>query len=158
MLPASHIRSATLEILASATLAKVESVLPEETVAIRDGIATFTACARNSPPVASIGTMVPEQHPSMTTTLEELKSHETPSTTNVPSGHSSTPAVQAIIVNGVPIVDPQLASVIRDELEVVTAAPEDSQAASPTHCKVIATSETRPFATCVAIVNHLIWK
>jgi hypothetical protein len=92
----------------------------------------------------------------MTTTLEELKSHETPSTTNVPSGHSSTPAVQAIIVNGVPIVEPQLASIIRNELEVVTAAPEDSQPTSPTHCKVVSTSESGPSATCVAVVHHVL--
>ena len=94
----------------------------------------------------------------MTTTLKHLKSHKPPTGTHMRSGLSIAPAMQAIVVNCVSIVDPQLASIIGNELEVVTAALEDSQAASPTHCKVIATSETRPFATGVAIVNHLIWK
>ena len=118
----------------------------------------FATGTHNNPSVSSVRAMIPEEHASVATTLKELKSHKTPPTTNIPSGHSAAPAVQAIVVNCVSIVDPQLASIIGNELEVVTAALEDSQTASPTHCKVIATSEPRPFATCVAIVNHLRWK
>ena len=162
MFPASMCGSATIEVLAAPSLAEVVNVLPEEASTISGGSAapatTLATGTHNNPLVSSVGAMIPEEHPSMTTTLEELKSHETPSTTNVPSGHSSTPAVQAIIVNGVPIVDPQLASVIRDELEVVTAAPEDSQPTSPTHCKVVSTSESWPSATCVAVVHNLMCK
>ena len=157
--PASMCGSATIEVLAAPSLAEVVNVLPEEAGTISGGSAapatTLATGTHNNPSVSSVWAVIPEEHTSMTTTLEELKPHETPSTTNVPSGHSSTPAMQAIVVNGVPIVDPQLASIIRDELEVVTAAPEDSQPTSPSHCKVVSTSESRPPATCVAVVHHL---
>jgi hypothetical protein len=65
--------------------------------------------------------MVPEEHPSMTTTLKHLNSHKMPACTNVPSDVTSTPSVQAIVVDCVPIVKPQLASIIRNNLEVVMA-------------------------------------
>jgi hypothetical protein len=74
---------------------------------------------------------------------------------NMPSGRSTAPTVQAVIVNCVPIVNPQLASIIGDKLKVVMARPEDSQAASPAHSEVIASSEPRPRATCVAIVHSM---
>jgi hypothetical protein len=41
------------------------------------------ACTYNSPTVPSVGTMVSEQHPSMATTLEHLKSHKVPTTTHM---------------------------------------------------------------------------
>ena len=154
--------SAPIEVLAAPSLTKVVDVLPEKASTISGGSATlataFATGTHNNPSVSSVRAMIPEEHASVATTLKELKSHKTPPTTNIPSGHSTAPAVQAIVVNCVSIVDPQLASIIGNELEVVTAALEDSQTASPTHCKVIATSEPRPFATCVAIVNHLMWK
>ena len=78
-----------------------------------------------------------------------------PPTTNVPSGLSIAPAVQAIIVDCVLVVDPQLAAIIRDNAEMVMACPEDSQAARPTHSEVIISRETWPSATCIAIVHHL---
>ncbi len=68
-------RPVALAILASATLATVESVLLGTTMAMCDRIAPFTAYANNSPSVASIGTMVPDKHPSMTTALKHLKPH-----------------------------------------------------------------------------------
>merc|ERR1719424_1343259 len=162
--PASMCGSAPIEVLAATSLTKVVDVLPEKASAICGLRATLLAatsatasstCTHNHPSVSSVGSMIPEEHPRMTTTLKELKSHETPPTTNIPSGHSTTPTVQAIVVNCVSIVDPQLASIIGYELEVVTAALEDSQAASPAHGKVITTSETRPFAASVAVVHHV---
>ena len=160
MFPASMCGSAPIEVLAAPSLTKVIDVLPEKSSPICGASATITTATfatrtNNNPTVSSVRAMIPEEHPSMTTTLEEFKSHKTPPTTNIPSGHSSAPAMQPIVVNGVAIVDPQLASIIRNELEMVTAAPEDSQATSPTYCKVIATSEARPSATCVPIVHHL---
>ena len=155
MLPAGHIRSATLEILASATLAKVECVFPEETVPIRDRISSFTACARNSPSVASIGTMVPEQHPSMAATLKHLKPDNMPPSTNVPSDLTIAPAVQAIVINCVSIVKPKLAPIIGNNAEMVMACFEESHAPCPTDSKVIASVETRPFASSVTIVHIL---
>ena len=154
---------APVKVLAATSLTKVVSILPEKTGTVRGLRATASTLAttlaartHNSPSVSSVGTMIPEEHPSMTTTLKELKSHKTPPATNIPSGHSTAPTVQAIVVNRVSIVDPKLASIIGYKLEVVTAAPEDSQAACPTHSKVIATSEPTPFPACVAIVHKLI--
>jgi hypothetical protein len=97
--------------------------------------------------------MIPEEHPGMTTTFKELKPHETPPATNIPPGHSTAPSVQSIVVNGVSVVDPQLASIIGNELEMVPASPEDSQAACPTNSEVITPSEARPCSACVAIVH-----
>ena len=158
--------STPIEVLAATSLTKVVDVLPEKASAICGPRATllaatsataFATCTHNRPSVSSVGSMIPEEHPCMTTTLKELKSDKTPSTTNIPTGHATAPAVQAIVVNCVSIVDPQLASIIGYELEVVTAALEDSQAASPAHGKVITTSETRPFSASVAVVHHLEW-
>jgi len=99
--------------------------------------------------------MVPEEHASMTTTLKHFKSYETPPCTNMLSSLSIAPAVQTIIVNCVSIVDPQLAAIIRDNTEVVMPRLEDSQAASPAHCEMIASGKARPSATCVAVVHHV---
>jgi len=97
--------------------------------------------------------MVPEQHTSMTTTLKHLKANKTPPSMQMLPGLSIAPTVQAIVVNGVSIVDPQLAAIIRQNAEMVMAGLEDSQAASPTHSKVITSFETAPFLACVAIVH-----
>jgi hypothetical protein len=158
MLPAGHIRLATVQVLATSTLTKVESILPEETMAICDRIRSVASAtgSDNNPSVSSVGPVIPEEHPSMTTTLEELQSHKTPPTTNILSGHSTTPAVQAVVVDCISIVDPQLASIIGYELEVVTPTFEDSQAACPTCSEVISASITRPSATSVAIVHIML--
>ena len=91
----------------------------------------------------------------MTATLKHLNSYTMSPTTKILDGFSIAPAMQAVIVNRVAVVDPQFASIIRDELEVVTAAPENSQASGPACCKVITASEPRPSATSVAIVHYL---
>jgi len=85
--------------------------------------------------------MVPEQHTSMTTTLKHLKANKTPPSMQMLPGLSIAPTVQAIVVNGVSIVDPQLAPIIGNNAEIVVASFEDSQAACPTHGKVIASSK-----------------
>jgi hypothetical protein len=116
MLPTTMRGSAPIEVLATTSLTEVVDILSEKTSAISGngatGAATFATCTYDSPSIASVGTSVPEQHPSMATTLKELNSHNTPSCTNTPSGHSSAPTVQAIVVNCVSIVEPQLASII----------------------------------------------
>jgi len=78
-----------------------------------------------------------------------------PPSTNVPSGLSIAPAVQAVIVDCVSIVNPQLAPIIGVKTEVVMARLEDSQAAGPTHREMIASGKARPSATCVAVVHHM---
>jgi hypothetical protein len=62
--------------------------------------------------------------------------------------------MQAIIVDRVPIVDPQLATIIRNDAEAVLACPPDAQNTCPTHGKVITSGETLPFAVCVAIIDN----
>jgi hypothetical protein len=122
MLPTSHVWSATIQVLATATLAKVKHVLPEKTSAISWAEpSTSAARTHNSPSISSIGTMVPEEHSSMPALFKHFKSHQMPPSAHVPSGHSTAPSVQAIIVDGVSIVNPKLAPIIRNELEVVTA-------------------------------------
>jgi len=56
--------------------------------------------------------MVPEAHASMTAALKHLKPHQVPPSTNLSPGRPAAPAVQAVIVNCVSIVEPQLAPII----------------------------------------------
>jgi hypothetical protein len=158
VLPASHIRFAAVQVLTSAPLIEVESVFPEETMAISDRIRAVApaTCTNNSPSIARIGTMVPEKHPSMTTTLEHLKSHKPPPSTHMWPGLSIAPAMQAIVVNCVTIVDPQLAAIIGDDAKMVVASSEDPHPACPTSGEVITASEARPSAACVAIVHIML--
>ena len=145
-----------VQILAPTTLAKVEGILPEDTMPINDSMARSSAtCAHNNPSVASIGSMVPEEHASMTAALKHLKPHQVPPSTNLSPGRSAAPPMQAIIVYCVSIVKPQLAPIIGVNLEVVTACPEDSESACPARSKVIASGEARPPATCVTVVHCL---
>jgi hypothetical protein len=65
------------------------------------------------------------------------------------------PTMQAIVVDGIPVVDPQFASIIGDDAESVVAVPPDSQSACPTDGKVIAPDKALPFAIRVAIVHCL---
>jgi hypothetical protein len=62
----------------------------------------------------------------MTTTLKHLKPHKMPSSTLMLGGLAVAPSMQTVIVDGVPVVDPQLAAIIRDNTESVMASPEDS--------------------------------
>ena len=100
--------------MALAALTKVEGVLPEETSAISDGIAGLTSatCTHNNPSVSSVSTSVPEQHPSMTTALKHFEFYMMPPGTLMLGGLPIAPTMQAIVVDCVPIVDPQLAAII----------------------------------------------
>jgi len=140
MFPASMVWSATIQVLAMATLTKVEDVLHEETMAISDaiGIVFSAPCLRHHPSVASVGTMVPEKHPSVATVFKHLKPYKMPPCTNVLSGVPGAPSVQAIVVDRVTVVEPEVAPIIRDNLEVVMTCLENSHAPCPTHSKVIA--------------------
>jgi len=153
--PPSHVWLAPIQILAPATLAKVEGIFHEETMAIRGFIfdRASSTCPDNSPSVCCIGSFVPEQHAGVTPTLKHLESHKTPSTTKTPGGLPVAPTMQAIVVNCVSIVDPQLTSIVRVNAEAVIASLEDSQAACPTNGEVISPSESGPSATCVFIID-----
>ena len=159
MLPASMCGSAPIQVLTATSLTKVVNILSEETSAISGNsaarAATFATCAHNIPSIAGVGTSVPEQHPSSTTTLEHLKSHKMPASAKTPIGFAITPAMQAVVVDCVPIVDPQLATIIRDDTEAIIARPENSQTSRPTNGEMIASGKSRPPATCVTIVHKL---
>jgi len=162
VLPASHIRPATIQILATTTLTEVEGLFPEKSFAIRGTSATafatafaFSACTRHCPSVSSVRSSVPKQHPSMPTTLKHLNSHAVYPRSKMLDSLPIPPSMQAIIVDCESVVNPQLASIIRDDAEAVCTPLADSHAACPSHCEVIATGKARPLSTSVAIVNYL---
>ena len=158
MSPTRHVRPATIQVLAMASLPKVESVLHKETMPISDSMPlrrSSATCTRNNPPVSSVRTMVPEEHAGMATMLKHLKPYKMPPCTNVPSGVPGTPPVQAIVVDRVSVVEPEVAPIIRDNLEMVITCLENSHAACPTHGEVIVSVEPWPPSTCVAIVYSL---
>ena len=114
MAPASHVWSTTLQVFALATLAEIENVLSEEPMAIcclKCGSSPAT-CTYNSPSVSGIRAFIPELYTSMTTTLKHFQFHKMPPSTEILCGIATTPTVQAVVVDGVPIVDPQLAAII----------------------------------------------
>jgi hypothetical protein len=80
--PASKVRPAPKQVLAPTTLAEVERVLHEQTVAINRTMASNppTTCTANIPPITGIRTPVPEKHASITTMLKHLNPHKGPST------------------------------------------------------------------------------
>ena len=158
MSPTSHIRSAPLKVLAPASLTEVIRILPEESMAISGAMNSVLSptCANNGPAVSSIWTSVPKHHSSMTTTFKHLKSHKVPPMTKMLGGLTISPTMQAIVVDCVSIIDPQFAAIIGYNAVSVMACSEDSHASCPAHSKVITASKARPFASCVAIVHHLI--
>jgi hypothetical protein len=114
MFPASHVCFATVQVLASTTLTKIKCIFPEETSAISclGGDLPAPTCAHNKPSVSSIATSVPEHHPGSSATLKHLKPDIIPPSTKMPGGLAIAPAMQPIVVDGVPIVDPQLAAIV----------------------------------------------
>ena len=159
MFPTLQIWSATVQVLAPAPLTKVECILPEETMAIRDPVARAPRamiCMHKTPSVSCIGAPVPEMDACMASALEHFKPDKAPSSSKMSVSLSIAPAVQAIVVNRVAIVHPQLASIVGVNAEAVAARSEDSHAACPTHSKVVTATETGPIAICVTIVHHLI--
>jgi hypothetical protein len=109
-------------------LAKVERVLHEQTMAIDSPISWSSVAARshNMPPISSVPSSVPEKHTSMTTTLKHLKPHKSPWGANMLGNLSVAPSVQAIVVDRIPVVKPQLASIIRNYAPSVMTCPENS--------------------------------
>jgi hypothetical protein len=157
MAPTSHVGFAPIQVLAPATLFKVESVLPEQAVTIGGtmGLSTHALCAHKRPFISGVRASVPELHPSMSTTLEHFKLHKMPSTAKTPVSLTITPTMQAIVVDSVAIINPQLAAIVGLDAETIVACLEDSHAAGPASSKVITATESGPPASCVAIVDGL---
>jgi hypothetical protein len=136
---------------------KIEGVFHEKTVTVGGSITsryTPATCAHNGPTISTVRTPVPEKHTSMTTMLEHFEPDETPSSNSSPS-FPIAPSVQAVIVDCIPVVNPQLASIIRNDAVSVIASPEDSHTSCPTRSKVIASGKARPPSTRVPIVHCL---
>jgi hypothetical protein len=74
----------------------------------------------------------------MATTFKHLKLHEMPSSTLMSVCLSVAPAMQSIIVDRVPVVNPQLAPIIRNDTESIQTSSEDPHAGCPTHSEMIA--------------------
>jgi hypothetical protein len=102
---ASHVGLAAGQVLTATALPKVENMLhpratrdssrllPAATAFAPATGSAFALGTYNDPSISSVRAMIPEKHPCSTTALKELNSHKTPPTTNVPSGHSTTPTV-----------------------------------------------------------------
>merc|ERR1719183_1939191 len=89
----------------------------------------------------------------MTTTFEHLRPHQPPATVHEPATLPTAPAMEAVVVDGVPVVDPQLGTIVGADHKRVPAPVVDANTASPAHGEVVGTFESRPFATCVAVVD-----
>jgi len=77
--------------------------------------------AQDGPAIGGVRAFIAQHDPSMATMFEVRHLDHDPSCPDVPRGFAIAPAVEPIIVDGVPIVDPQLGSVIGNEREPVTA-------------------------------------
>jgi hypothetical protein len=110
--PPSHIGPATIQVRTPTALTEVESILSEPSMAIDGSMSPRATGVHKVPSISCVAAPVPEEHTGMPTMLKKFESHETPTTTKVPVGLPIAPAVQAIIINCVTIVDPQLASII----------------------------------------------
>jgi hypothetical protein len=123
--PSRHVRFAPVQVLAPPFLLKEESILPEKGMAINCTMLltsfSHAVCAHNSPPISRVGAFVPEDHPSVTSSLKHLEPNKAPSSAKLLVGLSIAHAVQAVVVDCVPIVNPQLAAIIGDNTESVTS-------------------------------------
>jgi hypothetical protein len=106
--PTTHVWSATVQICATTALTKIENLFPEDTGPImQSGIAgSFARGTHNRPSVSSVWAFVPEEHPSMATALKHLKFHKMPPGALMLRSITTAPAMQTIIVDRVPIVNP----------------------------------------------------
>jgi len=142
--PTSHVWFSTIQVLAAAALTKVEGILHEEASAVSGAMSGLPSatCTSNHPSISSVGAVVPKEHPSIATLLKHFKFNKMPSSALMLIGLPIAPTMQAIIIDCVAIVDPQLTPIIGVNAEPVMACPEDSQAACPTHSEVICACKT----------------
>jgi hypothetical protein len=164
MTPTLHVGPATVQIWAATALTEVVGILPEETSAInwaRSRAMLPATCANTHPSISCITTSVPEIDSSMTTTLKHFNPRHAPST-NMFASFADTPAMTAIIVDRVSIIDPQFASVVRIQSESVMASAMKSHATCPADSKVVMSGKPRPSSTCVPVHDimtpaHQLW-
>jgi hypothetical protein len=90
----------------------------------------------------------------MATVLKEFKPHESP-TADMPRGLTIAPTMATVIVDGVAVVNPELASIIRNNTVAVMSRLEDSHSTCPACCKVVIASKAIPSAASVPVVDLL---
>jgi hypothetical protein len=144
-----------MQVLAAATLTKIKDIFSEESMTIYDSrfVRPVASCTSDGPTVSGVATPVSQKHASSSTMLKHLKSYVMPSPTEMLCGFSIAPAMQSIIIDRVPTIYPQLASVVRNNGKPVMACAVDSHLCCPAHSEVISAAEARPSATCVPIVD-----
>jgi hypothetical protein len=157
MTPSSNLWSTSVQVLAPAALTEVETILHEKTMAVSCAVGTaFMATSTgNIPSISSVGTLVPEEHACVTTVFEHLEPHKAPMMKVKSSSLTVSPTMQTIVVDSVPVVNPQFAAIIRNNAESVMASPEESHASSPTHSKMIMSGKARPPASGVPVVHGM---
>merc|ERR1719478_1151843 len=158
MLPPRHVRPPVSKMWHPAALAEIERILPEQAMTVSGFVCADPAApgAQDVPAIGGVRATIAQHDPSMATMFEVRHLDHDPSCPDVPRGFAIAPAVEPIIVDGVPIVDPQLGSVIGNEREPVMACPEDAATAGPAHSEVVATMESRPGAASVAVVDVML--
>jgi len=63
-------------------------------------------------------------------------------------------AMEAIVIDGVPIVDKQFAAIIRLDREAINAWTIDDQKARPTHSKVVTLAQAWPCTSGRSVVHN----
>jgi len=89
----------------------------------------------------------------MASFLEHLCLEGVSSRTQTPASALASPAMKAIVVHNLAIINPHLATVVRVCPESIAPRFLDLQATCPTHSKVVALAEAREIATSVAVVR-----
>jgi hypothetical protein len=91
----------------------------------------------------------------MTSMFEHFHPEKGPSCTKTSATFPIAPTMQAIIIDRVPVVNPQLASIIGEKAKSVAARLVSSHATCPTHSKVIASAKSRPSAPSVPVIHSM---
>jgi hypothetical protein len=136
-------------------LSEVKSILSKEGMPINDTIIATASSIRTNrlPSISSVAAPVPEKHTGMTTMLKHLNSCEMPSSTNVPSSLPVPPAVQAIIVDRVTVIEPKFAPIIGNDAKTIMATSKEPYTTRPAHCEVVPSAIATPVVACVPIID-----
>jgi hypothetical protein len=90
----------------------------------------------------------------MTSTFKVFNSHSAPAT-DMPRCLAIAPTMATIVVDCEPIVDPEPASIVRNNAEPIMARSEESHMSRPSHSKMISTMKSWPIATSVPVIDAM---
>jgi hypothetical protein len=85
--------------------------------------------------------------------LKHFQPERAPPTVKELSSHTSSHAVQAIIIDCESVVNPELAAIIRRDRQPVGTTPFDDHGATPTNSEMISSEETWPSARSGSVVH-----